>query len=161
VFFKLQIGDEWWNNHEWPAAEANYTNVGEWQTIVFDATGETSVDKTRIVIFFDIESPASADPNDDVFQIDDFKFDVLATLGLNDISASNEVIAVYPNPTNGIINISGVDKVDAIKVFSISGQLVKETVNTNIIDLSSERSGLYLIEIQHEGKTSVNKLILR
>ena len=73
----------------------------------------------------------------------------------------NEVIAVYPNPTNGIINISGVDKVDAIKVFSISGQLVKETVNTNIIDLSSERSGLYLIEIQHEGKTSVNKLILR
>ena len=40
VFFKLQIGDEWWNNHEWPAAEANYTNVGEWQTIVFDATGE-------------------------------------------------------------------------------------------------------------------------
>jgi len=142
-------------------SDANYTNVGEWQTIVFDASGATSVDKTRIVIFFDIETSASADPNDDVFQIDDFKFDVLATLGLNDISASNEVIAVYPNPTNGIINISGVDKVDAIKVFSISGQLVKETVNTNIIDLSSERDGLYLIEIQHEGKTSVNKLIVR
>ena len=46
-------------------------------------------------------------------------------------------------------------------MFSISGQLVKETVNTNIIDLSSERDGLYLIEIQHEGKTSVNKLIVR
>lgn len=161
VFLKLQIGDEWWNNHEWPAAEANYTAPGEWQTITFDATEHTSTNMTRIVIFFDIESPASADPNDDVFQIDDFKFDVLATLGLNDISASNEVIAVYPNPTNGIINISGVDKVDAIKVFSISGQLVKETVNTNIIDLSSERDGLYLIEIQHEGKTSVNKLIVR
>lgn len=161
VFLKLQIGDEWWNNHEWPAAEANYTTPGEWQTITFDATAVNSSTMTRIVIFFDIETPASADPNDDVFQIDDFKFDVLATLGLNDISASNEVIAVYPNPTNGIINISGVDKVDAIKVFSISGQLVKETVNTNIIDLSSERDGLYLIEIQHEGKTSVNKLIVR
>ena len=161
VFLKLQIGDEWWNNHEWPAAEANYTTPGEWQTITFDATAVNSSTMTRIVIFFDIETPASADPNDDVFQIDDFKFDVLATLGLNDISASNEIIAVYPNPTNGIINISGVDKVDAIKVFSISGQLVKETVNTNIIDLSSERDGLYLIEIQHEGKTSVNKLIVR
>lgn len=161
VFLKLQIGDEWWNNHEWPAAEANYTTPGEWQTITFDATAVNSSTMTRIVIFFDIETPASADPNGDVFQIDDFKFDVLATLGLNDISASNEVIAVYPNPTNGIINISGVDKVDAIKVFSISGQLVKETVNTNIIDLSSERDGLYLIEIQHEGKTSVNKLIVR
>ena len=161
VFLKLQEGSNFGNNHEFKPSDANYTNVGEWQTIVFDASGATSVDKTRIVIFFDIETSASADPNDDVFQIDDFKFDVLATLGLNDISASNEVIAVYPNPTNGIINISGVDKVDAIKVFSISGQLVKETVNTNIIDLSSERDGLYLIEIQHEGKTSVNKLIVR
>lgn len=161
VFLKLQKGADYANNHEFKPDEANYTNLGEWQTIVFDATGVTSVDKSRIVIFFDIETPASVDPNNDVFQIDDFKFDVLATLGLNDISASNAVIAVYPNPTNGIVNISGADKVDAIKVFSINGQLVKETVNTNIIDLSSERNGLYLIEIQHEGKTSVNKLIVR
>ena len=162
VFFKLQVGGEHWNNHEWnPGSEANYTNAGDWQTITIDATAHTSTDMTRIVIFFDTQTAASADPNDDVFQIDDFKFGVLATLGLDDINAINEVIAVYPNPTNGIINISGVEKVDRIKVFSINGQLVNEAFNTNRIDLSSERSGLYMIEIQHDGKTSVNKLIVR
>ncbi|GIR81954.1 MAG: hypothetical protein CM15mP83_6800 [Flavobacteriaceae bacterium] len=36
--FKLQVGGEYWNNHEWPAAEANYTTPGEWQTILVDAS---------------------------------------------------------------------------------------------------------------------------
>ena len=161
VFLKLQIGDEYWNNHEYNPAEANYTTPGEWQTITVDATGQTSNDKTRIVIFFDTQTAASSDANQDVFQIDDFKFDVLATLDLADVNAFTNAITVYPNPTNGVINISGVEKVDAIKVFSINGQLVKEAVNTNRLDLSSQRSGLYMIEVQHEGATSVNKLIIR
>ena len=161
VFLKLQIGDEYWNNHEYNPAEANYTTPGEWQTITVDATGQTSNDKTRIVIFFDTQTAASSDANQDIFQIDDFKFDVLATLDLADVNAFTNAITVYPNPTNGVINISGVEKVDAIKVFSINGQLVKEAVNTNRLDLSSQRSGLYMIEVQHEGATSVNKLIIR
>ena len=161
VFLKLQIGDEYWNNHEYNPAEANYTTPGEWQTITVDATGQTSNDKTRIVIFFDTQTAASSDANQDVFQIDDFKFDVLATLDLADVNAFTNAITFYPNPTNGVINISGVEKVDAIKVFSINGQLVKEAVNTNRLDLSSQRSGLYMIEIEHEGATSVNKLIIR
>ena len=86
---------------------------------------------------------------------------VLATLDLADVNAFTNAITFYPNPTNGVINISGVEKVDAIKVFSINGQLVKEAVNTNRLDLSSQRSGLYMIEVQHEGATSVNKLIIR
>ena len=161
VFLKLQIGDEYWNNHEYNPAEANYTTPGEWQTITVDATGQTSNDKTRIVIFFDTQTAASSDANQDIFQIDDFKFGVLATLDLADVNAFTNAITVYPNPTNGVINISGVEKVDAIKVFSINGQLVKEAVNTNRLDLSSQRSGLYMIEVQHEGATSVNKLIIR
>ena len=160
VFLKLQIGDEYWNNHEYNPAEANYTTPGEWQTITVDATGQTSNDKTRIVIFFDTQTAASSDANQDVFQIDDFKFGVLATLGLADVNL-NSAIVIYPNPSDGILNISGVEKVDAIRAFSISGQLIKEAVNTNRLDLSSQRSGLYMIEIEHEGATSVNKLIIR
>lgn len=161
VFLKLQVGDEYWNNHEYIPAEANYTTPGEWQTITVDASGQTSNDKTRIVIFFDTQTAASSDPNQDVFQIDDFKFGVFATLDFADVNAFTKAITVYPNPTDGILNISGVEKVDAIRAFSISGQLIKEAVNTNRIDLSSQRSGLYMIEVQHEGATSVNKLIIR
>ena len=51
--------------------------------------------------------------------------------------------------------------VDAIRVFNISGQLIKEVTNTNALDLTSQRSGLYMIEIEDKGKTSVSKLIKR
>jgi hypothetical protein len=60
-----------------------------------------------------------------------------------------------------MVHISGKESVDAIRVFNISGQLIKEVTNANLIDISSQRSGLYMIEIEDEGKTSVAKLIKR
>ncbi len=83
-----------------------------------------------------------------------------ASLSVDDLDFQDG-ISIYPNPTMGMINISGIDKVDSIKAFTIGGQLIKEAINTNALDLSSERSGLYMIEIQHKGATSVNKLIIR
>ena len=68
---------------------------------------------------------------------------------------------MYPNPTNGMVHISGKKSVDAIRVFNISGQLIKEVTNANSLDLTSQLSGLYMIEIEDEGKTSVSKLVKR
>ena len=81
------------------------------------------------------------------------------TLSISDLSLNG--ISVYPNPTEGIVNIKGKESVDAIRLFNISGQIIKEVVNANSIDISSQRSGLYMIEIEDEGKTSVAKLIKR
>ena len=58
-----------------------------------------------------------------------------------------------------MVNITGVDQVDEIRVFTRSGQLVKKAENTSSIDLSSEMRGLYMIEIESDGKTIVNRLI--
>jgi hypothetical protein len=157
VFLKLQEGSNYANNHEFKPTEANYTTPGEWQKIVVDATGATSTDKTRIVIFFDIETAASATASDDVFEIDDFEFGSFTTLGINDLQEST--ITIYPNPSTGMVNITGVEQVDEIRVFTISGQLVKKAENTSSIDLSSEMRGLYMIEIESDGKTIVNRLI--
>ena len=81
------------------------------------------------------------------------------TLSISDFSSNG--ISAYPNPTEGMVHISGKESVDAIRVFNISGQLIKEATNTNALDFSSQRSGLYMIEIEDEGKTSVSKLIKR
>ena len=81
------------------------------------------------------------------------------TLSISDLSLNG--ISVYPNPTEGIVHIKGKESVDAIRLFNISGQIIKEVVNANSIDISSQRSGLYMIEIEDEGKTSVAKLIKR
>jgi len=81
------------------------------------------------------------------------------TLSISDFSSNG--ISAYPNPTEGLVHISGKESVDAIRVFNISGQLIKEATNANALDFSSQRSGLYMIEIEDEGKTSVSKLIKR
>ena len=81
------------------------------------------------------------------------------TLSVSDFSSNG--ISAYPNPTEGMVHISGKESVDAIRVFNISGQLIKEVTNTNALDLTSQLSGLYMIEIEDEGKTSVSKLIKR
>lgn len=81
------------------------------------------------------------------------------TLSVSDFSSNG--ISAYPNPTEGMVHISGKESVDVIRVFNISGQLIKEATNANALDFSSQRSGLYMIEIEDEGKTSVSKLIKR
>ena len=81
------------------------------------------------------------------------------TLSISDLSLNG--ISVYPNPTESIAHIKGKESVDGIRLFNISGQIIKEVVNANSIDISSQRSGLYMIEIEDEGKTSVAKLIKR
>lgn len=160
VFFKLQVGGEYWNNHEWPAAEANYTTPGEWQTILVDASMHTSNDKTRIVIFFDTQTAASADASLDIFEIDDFEFGSFATLD-NDNNHLLNSLSFYPNPTIGLVKIQGGDKLSNVKVYSIDGQLIKKANNTNSIDLSYLRNGIYIIEIKNEGKTLISKIIKR
>ena len=80
-----------------------------------------------------------------------------STLSIDDLEEST--ITIYPNPSTGIVNITGVEQVDEIRVFTISGQLVKKAENTSSIDLSSEMRGLYMIEIKSDGKTIVNRLI--
>ena len=81
------------------------------------------------------------------------------TASIGDLSDTK--IDMYPNPTDGMVHISGKESVDVIRVFNISGQLIKEVVNASTLDLSSQRSGLYMIEIENEGETSVGKLVKR
>jgi hypothetical protein len=147
--------------------------AGAWQTVTIDLSncdykhptgncgGQENAGNqfTRFLLFhWGGSNPSTSYP--DTIYIDNIKYDEGQTLGLADVNLADAIV-VYPNPTNGIVNISGVEKVDAIRAFSISGQLIKETVNTNSLDLSSERKGLYMIKIEHEGQTTVNKLIVR
>lgn len=81
------------------------------------------------------------------------------TASTENLSSVN--LNLYPNPTSDIVHIGGVDRVDAIRLYSINGQLVKKLTNTNSINLSNQKKGVYLVEVIVEGKTLVNKLIKR
>ena len=105
-----------------------------------------------------IRSLQSVDSSHETF------FDNLSLVEANTASTENLSsvnLNLYPNPTSDIVHIGGVDRVDAIRLYSINGQLVKKLTNTNSINLSNQKKGVYLVEVIVEGKTLVNKLIKR
>jgi len=72
---------------------------------------------------------------------------------------STEVM-VYPNPSKQYITIDNAEKA-SIKIFSLSGKLLKEITNANIrqnIDVSGINPGIYLIKIKKENEIITQKI---
>jgi hypothetical protein len=70
-------------------------------------------------------------------------------------------LMVYPNPTDGIVLIEGVE-VAEVQVYSALGQMVKTVRGTNEIDLSGLVDGVYLVRIRDkEGRIFLEKVMVR
>ncbi len=71
-------------------------------------------------------------------------------------------IKFYPNPTYGIINITGIKIPAEVNIYSVQGKLLK-TVNqvANSIDISDLPPGIYFLNISVRNKTFVRKTIIK
>ncbi|MGB4775321.1 MAG: T9SS type A sorting domain-containing protein, partial [Daejeonella sp.] len=76
----------------------------------------------------------------------------------------SEDMKIYPNPTKGVITISGNGSATGkIEVVNASGAKVYQTdlkSNTTQLDLSAYPSGIYLVTITSNGQTTTKKIIL-
>ena len=80
-----------------------------------------------------------------------------ATVGINAIS-KNE-FSIYPNPTNGKINIETNQQIEKITILDISGKIIIETTNKEI-DLSKQKTGTYFVKIETENGIFTEKIII-
>ena len=79
------------------------------------------------------------------------------TLGFNEVQS--EIFFIYPNPTNGLVNIEIQNQtIQSIKVYDLQGQLIKETAESQF-DLSNYSNGTYFIRAQTEKGFYSYKLI--
>ena len=68
-------------------------------------------------------------------------------------------IVVYPNPVKDIINI--VSDLDIrVNLYDVSGKILRKNTTDKIIDLSNLPSGIYFLNIEHEGNI-YNKRIIK
>jgi hypothetical protein len=70
----------------------------------------------------------------------------------------------YPNPTNGLVNITfGNNNIERIRILSISGKVVDEQIITEqekyVTDLTRLPEGVYLIELKTSEKLITKKII--
>ena len=70
-------------------------------------------------------------------------------------------ISIYPNPTNGAVNISSSDEINSVEVYDLAGKKVS-TLNdfSNFIDVSHFNKGVYLMEFQLQKGRVTKKLII-
>lgn len=82
-------------------------------------------------------------------------------LGINE---NNEmVVMMYPNPSEGIVNIQTKNNLD-ISIFDITGKLVfnaHDISNGNQLDLSALKTGLYMVKLNDGSNESTQKLIIK
>ena len=73
-------------------------------------------------------------------------------------------VAVYPNPSNGIFHLNlPAGEVYELKVTDLTGKVIlnRKLTGTNaFLDLKGTARGIYLLQLQSEGKTATRKLIL-
>ncbi len=70
-----------------------------------------------------------------------------------------EEIKVYPNPSTGIYNIESPQSINDIMIYDLIGRKVYNSSNNkNIIDLSSQPEGIYLLQINGNVWVKLSKL---
>jgi hypothetical protein len=86
--------------------------------------------------------------------------DPCGLVGINEAEAEN--ISIYPNPSNGIFNISGIpadETINGISVYNMIGSKVLASSNTNSIDLTEASNGFYFITINFESGDRITRKV--
>jgi subtilisin family serine protease len=81
-------------------------------------------------------------------------------------SLENQSLALYPNPTTGLVSLANLKNTNIIvaSVYSLEGRLIKSIHNpdTNTIDVSTLDSGAYLLKITFDDdNVAYNKIVIK
>ena len=81
-----------------------------------------------------------------------------SSVGINDLAFEN--ISVYPNPTNGIINLNVSEELSTIKIMDLTGKTIKVfNAEAKQLDISNFTAGIYFLEIANAERKSVVKIV--
>jgi len=69
--------------------------------------------------------------------------------------------SIYPNPFSDVVNIIGINGNASFNLFTIDGKLIKKgkLEENNQINLNDLSKGLYLLQLNSDGKTETKKII--
>lgn len=81
-----------------------------------------------------------------------------ATVGVNEIS--NENISIFPNPSNGVFNISTENNFD-LKVLDITGKIIKTQVLSGNSTVEINTAGVYFFRFTNEEGTVTQRVVVQ
>ena len=83
-------------------------------------------------------------------------------LGIDDLSLERQII-LYPNPTNGFINIQKPAAVDIskIEIYNALGQVIFESEYSETRDISNLSPGILFLKLETNGEHVIKRLVLK
>jgi photosystem II stability/assembly factor-like uncharacterized protein len=88
-----------------------------------------------------------------------FRLEMPETLG--NAHVQSDISTVYPNPVNGILNISSDLTIDKVEVYNVNGQLLleeKSAAGISNLDMSSLATGIYFVKTHANQQTKTHKV---
>lgn len=96
-------------------------------------------------------------------RLDDIKIEkVTSGVGIKTIT-NNDAIAIFPNPTSGILNINAIEATSSVEVFNVIGDKVYTSSlvkGNNVVDLSGLANGAYFVKLNSNGAITTKKVVL-
>ena len=87
-----------------------------------------------------------------------YEYDQMVSISENELKS----LSLYPNPTNGILAIDiEANQVGELTVFNALGSPVLSSSNSNNIDLSDVRPGIYYLKLTTKGGKEIVKTIIK
>lgn len=80
-------------------------------------------------------------------------------MGVGIDNVSRKDISVYPNPTTGLLNITGIDDAN-VAVYSITGSLIGNYNGKETIDLSTQQNGVYIIKVYNNDFITTKRITI-
>ncbi|MBN2729841.1 MAG: T9SS type A sorting domain-containing protein [Bacteroidales bacterium] len=96
----------------------------------------------------------------------EFLFDNISLVDINNSTgvaqvSNKNMMAVYPNPSNGIINIkSNSNSPVNFDIYNVSGLLVKSGITGNQFDAISLKRGVYMIKLESNSLIELHRLVV-
>ena len=93
------------------------------------------------------------------YVVDNIQIINKGTQGTDD-AGKKAKLRLYPNPTADVLNVNVTEKVLAIEIYDMVGQLVKSSGNgSKSINVSSLKKGIYVVKVVTDNNTHTEKMI--
>ena len=149
------------NGNSMNAATAHGTIGASWEKFTCDFGKDILLGETIVGIQINYEQTAIGSYE---AYFDDFLIDDGTALDTNELTVSQDnLISVYPNPSNGIFHLTNnLNNEFTSSVYTLSGELIlnKNAANSSvIIDLSDKPNGIYILRIRDKNNAYIQKLV--
>ena len=123
---------------------------GDWRTQKIDLSGISDLSNVELRFVF-------TSGNGNIIWIDNLK--IYEGVGVDDIEM--ETLAVYPNPTTGMLYVNASEPVREVQVFNLQGQLVlSQKGDVREISMFDLSDGLYMVKVfTVDGAVSTQKIV--